>query len=83
MAALTPVIFNTTETAIARFTPHERGCYSDDEFKLKIVNEANGYKYSLKNCFNSAVLEKIVTNCSCAPQIYGTITDYHHLFPCR
>jgi len=83
LAALTPTIFNTTETAISRFTPQERGCYTDDEFKLKVVNREDGFKYSLRNCLYSALLEKIARNCSCAPQIYGTISGYSHLFPCR
>jgi hypothetical protein len=83
LAALTPIIFNTTEAAILRFTPHERGCYTDDEFKLKILSWEEGYKYSLMNCFYSALIETIARNCSCAPQMFGIISGYPDLVPCR
>ena len=83
LAVLTPMIFNTSENAITRFTPQERGCYTDDEFKLKIVNREDGFRYSLINCLYSALLEKIASNCSCAPQMFGVISGYPDLFPCR
>jgi hypothetical protein len=77
------MIFNTTETATSRFTPNERGCYTDDEFKLKTLRLEDGYKYSLMNCFYSALIEKIATNCSCAPKMFGITSGYLHLVPCR
>jgi hypothetical protein len=83
LAAITPVIFNTTVTAISRFTPLERGCYTENEFKLKALRLEDGYKYSLMNCFYSAMIEKIAANCSCAPQMYGITSGYLHLIPCR
>jgi hypothetical protein len=83
LAALTPMIFNTTEAAILCLTPEERGCYAENQFKLKIISEADGFQYSLRNCFYSALLEKIALNCSCTSQIYGTVSGYGHLYPCR
>ena len=34
LAALTPTIINTTDSALRRFEPLERDCYVDDEFQL-------------------------------------------------
>ena len=35
--AVTPVIYNTTQAALHRFTPQERGCYSEDEMTFKYL----------------------------------------------
>ncbi len=34
LVATTPTILNTTEKALGRFSPIERDCYKEDEFKL-------------------------------------------------
>ena len=38
LAALTPTIINTTDSALRRFEPLERDCYVDDEFPLPNLN---------------------------------------------
>ena len=44
LAALTPSILNTSEKAIGRFTPDERDCYLDSEFKFPNLLWENGYR---------------------------------------
>ena len=35
--AVTPVIYNTTQAALQRFSPQERGCYAEDEMTFKYL----------------------------------------------
>jgi hypothetical protein len=65
------VIVNTSENAINRFKPEERGCYTEKEFHLKNLGPDDGYRYSMKNCLYASLLEKILTNCSCIPDFFG------------
>ena len=37
--SVTPILRSTTEQAKWRFTPVERGCYFDEEFKFKYLPE--------------------------------------------
>ena len=47
--AVTPVIYNTTQAALHRFTPQERGCYSEDEMTFKYLPKSlYRYSYCLK-----------------------------------
>ncbi len=71
LAYLSPVIVNTSENAINRFQPEERGCYTDDEFHLKRLGWDDGFRYSMKNCLYASLLEKIMSNCSCIPDFFG------------
>ena len=82
MAALEPEIVNTTERVINRFGPLERGCYLEEEFQLKTLKWEGGYRYSMKNCLYSALLEKILHNCSCVPDFYNHVHN-HDKPPCR
>ena len=45
VVAITPTIVNTTERTINRFSPEIRGCYTDDEFKLKYLEYKQGFRY--------------------------------------
>ena len=67
LVGLTFSVVNTTEKALSRFTPIERDCYFDGEFELLILNHAQGYRYSIRNCLYEAVIENILTHCSCRP----------------
>ena len=58
IAALTPSIIVTSQTAVDRFMPDDRGCYNDDEFDFPILKQASGYRYSMKNCLYEAVIER-------------------------
>jgi hypothetical protein len=75
LASLAPVVVNTSETVITRFTPLQRDCYSDDEFHLKAFNWDDGFRYSMTNCLYAAQLEKIVQNCSCVPNYFINHVD--------
>ena len=35
--AVTPVLYNTTPAALARFAPEERGCYAEEEMTFKYL----------------------------------------------
>ncbi len=84
LATLSTVIVNTTDKAISRFPPAARGCYIDEEFKLKRLSWEEGYRYSMKNCLYSAVLGKIASNCSCVPDFYENfMTKRMKVTPCR
>ena len=65
LLSITPSIFTTAKSAIERFTPIERDCYSDDEFKLPNLIWDGGYRYSLMNCLYEGAIQKIMSNCSC------------------
>jgi len=39
LVAMTPTILNTTENAFNRFSPTDRDCYQDGEFKLPTLKE--------------------------------------------
>ena len=65
MVPIIPSVFTTTQSAIERFTPHNRGCYLDEEFDLPNLQWAGGFRYSIMNCLYEGVLQKIMSNCSC------------------
>jgi hypothetical protein len=50
LSALTPTVYNTTESAIDRFPPEQRNCYQEDEFDFPNLRWEDGYRYSIKNC---------------------------------
>ena len=78
------MIVNTTDQALARFSPEVRGCYTDNEFQLKTLSRNGGYRYSMKNCLFSSLLEKVFSNCSCVPDYYGNPENISFkLPPCR
>ncbi len=84
MASLAPSIVNTSDSALVRFRPNERGCYVDEEFHLKRLGWEDGYRYSMKNCLYASLLEKIISNCSCIPDFFGYLVSADDdLFPCR
>ena len=55
MVSLSPMIVNTSESVMARFSPEERECFTDEEFDFKYLKRQDGFRYSLKNCFYSAI----------------------------
>jgi len=67
LAAITPTRLVTTENAVSRFSPEERGCYEEKEFSFAYLKWSDGYRYSIKNCLYEAVIDRIVNNCSCFP----------------
>jgi hypothetical protein len=78
-----PIIVNTTETAITRFVPIDRGCYTQQEIDLKYLPLSMGYRYSPKNCLYAALLEKILSNCSCVPDFFRIGDEFQNILPCR
>ncbi len=75
MVSITPSVINTTETALRRFSPVERDCYTDEEFQLPNLLWEYGYRYSIKNCLYEAVIQKIIKNCSCFPSTASNVKN--------
>ena len=67
LVSMTAEIMNTTEAAISRFPPELRTCYVEGEIEFKYMQRADGYRYSIDNCFYEAVLDKVIDNCMCVP----------------
>ena len=80
MTSITPTFMNTSDEALARFSPEERNCYQDREFKLPNLAYNDGFRHSMQNCLYEGVLKKIIPDCGCLP----TFTDFNvqHLELC-
>jgi hypothetical protein len=83
LAQLMPIIVNTTETAISRFAPIDRACYTQKEIDLKYIPLSMGYRYSPKNCLYAALLEKMFSNCSCISDFFRIGNEFQNILPCR
>ena len=44
MVSMIPTVVETSSSALKRFAPIDRDCYSDNEFNLKILSPENGYR---------------------------------------
>ena len=47
---LKPTLSYTTDSAISRFTPDERGCYAEGEANLTYLPYQLGFRYAMNNC---------------------------------
>ena len=64
--SVTPTLTVTTERAAKRFSPEDRMCYFDDEFRFKYL-PPDLYRYSLSNCLFAATHNEIIEKCQCVP----------------
>ena len=76
---LKPTISNTSENAISRFSPEERGCYADLEMNLTYLRYEDGFRYEMNNCLIDQVMRDIIWNCRCAPRLKSLI-EFNKLF---
>ena len=85
LIALVPSVINTTQEAIDRFTPEQRNCYTDEEFRLKYFKYEMGFRYSMGNCLYESLLENILSNCNCIPNFVNMGIDipYNDIDVCR
>ena len=67
LITMAQTILNATEAVINRFTPKDRDCYTDEEFKFELLKYEYGFRYSMPNCLYASVLERIIKNCHCEP----------------
>ena len=51
LVAMKPTILNTTQKVLDRFTPEDRNCYTDDEFRLKHFKYEKGHFLLKKTTF--------------------------------
>ena len=67
----------TTKSAIARFKPHQRDCYTHDEVNLVSLPLKKGYRMSMKNCLYDQALHATKDECGCKPPFYvlGALGD--------
>ena len=47
-----PLLTHTTDEAIAKFIPEERGCFADGEANLTYLPYDKGYRYVMNNCLS-------------------------------
>ncbi|TRY80077.1 hypothetical protein TCAL_09326 [Tigriopus californicus] len=69
---LSPELIFTTPSAIRRFYPEERKCYTEDEFDFNWLPDEE-FRYSSTNCLNVALFDKVYEECGCStgPDGYG------------
>ena len=60
IAGLNPTKIVTSTSAMKRFEPTRRGCYTDKEFELTNLKWSSGFRYSISNCLYDAVVERSV-----------------------
>lgn len=87
---MSPTLFTTTEAAKTRFSPEERGCYSDREVMLKhlpygmyrsglrtdIITLSRGcLRYDIGNCLFEAAYDEVLDKCSCTPYYHWGVVD--------
>ena len=78
-----PTITYTTDHAISRFSPEERGCFTKRESKLNYLKRSLGYHYDLNNCIIDEGIRDIIWNCRCIPHfvLYKEAQEYFEVFP--
>ena len=77
---LKPVVSNTTEEAIYRFGPEDRGCYTQNEQNLTYLRYEFGYRYEMNNCLINEGIRDIIWNCRCMPS-FGYDEEYLEFIP--
>ena len=70
LVAVSASILNTTAQALKNFSPDERDCYSDSEFRFRYLRADLFYRYSIDNCLYEAVTSRIEEQCGCTPSIF-------------
>ena len=65
--AVTPTLIVTSKSAMKRFSPSERDCYSEEEISLKYLPSDHGFRYEMSNCLFEAAFENILRECKCFP----------------
>ena len=78
-----PTITSTTDYAISKFSPEQRGCFTKDESKLNYLRRSLGYHYDLNNCIIDEGIKDIVWNCRCLPNFMDSKAnpEYSKVFP--
>ena len=76
---VTPTTTYTTDGALNRFNPEERGCYTDDEIALKYLPRTSGYRYAIGNCLFEAAFENVLEQCKCYPGYNQGLIEDHNL----
>ena len=56
--SVSPVLYSTTEAALQRFKPEERGCYSENELHFKYLPKSL-YRYDISNCLFEVMKESL------------------------
>ena len=77
--AVTPTTTYTTDSAIHRFNPEQRDCYTDEEISLKYLPNKDGYRYGVRNCLFESSFENILEKCKCYPGYNKGLVEDHNL----
>ena len=87
--AVSPTLYTTTSAAKLRFSPRERGCYSDREGKLKhlpygmyrlvasllLLTTDLISRYDIGNCLFEAAYDEVLDRCRCTPYYHWGVVD--------
>lgn len=75
--SVNPELQVTSDTARARFSPEERGCYFQGELELSHLESSAGesYRYSLTNCLYSRRVVRVLESCDCLPPHLANTTN--------
>ena len=78
---LKPSVTYTTDDAISKFKPEERGCYADGEVNLTYLSYKYGYRYQMNNCLIDQAIRDIIWNCQCMPYFENNNPEYLEFIP--
>jgi len=73
--AVTPTLIVTSKSAMKRFSPSERDCYSEEEISLKYLPSDHGFRYEMSNCLFEAAFENILRECKCFPGFHTLVDE--------
>ena len=73
---LKPSLSWTTDEAISKFAPVERGCFADGEANLTYLPYSYGFHYEMNNCLIDQGIRDIVWNCRCMPNFGNLLQEY-------
>ena len=81
--SVNPELQVTSDTARARFSPEERGCYFQGELELSHLESSapQTYRYSLANCLYSRTVSRVMETCHCLPP--HVLNTNNTLPPCQ
>ena len=65
--AVSATLITTSESAITRFSPYERKCWTNSEIDFGFIPYEDYYHYSMSNCLFEAAMQEANRTCHCIP----------------
>ena len=73
---LKPIITETSEDAIWKFSPEMRQCYTEGEKNLTYLPYKEAFRYEMNNCLIDQGIGDIIWNCRCIPRFFFQSYQY-------